>query len=239
MSAPSAWILPEPGAVLGLLGLGVWTALDQSACLQILVSQPLVASWLGGWMVGDPGAGLALGVLLQGVWSRALPMGASPLPVVGPAAVVGGALAALCPGSRWALGPVLSVPEAFPLALVLALCLALGEGARPFLQGIYRRRGLGRVERAAEHGDARGLQRAHLLGLLPTAGLGVFLVALGLVLGAGLLRGAGSLPHADGRWVALPVLGVGIGQTTSLAVGRRAWIWGTAALAVGLAALFA
>jgi mannose/fructose/N-acetylgalactosamine-specific phosphotransferase system component IIC len=229
----------DPGTWVLLLALGLWTALDQSACLQVLVSQPLVASWLAGWVAGDAASGLAIGVLLQGVWSRALPLGASPLPLLGPAAVVGGALAAVAPGPRVELGPALSIPGAVPLAIVLWMSIAVGESGRPLLQQIYRRRAtiVEMALAAAGEGRADRLRIAHLLGVLPTGGLGVSLVAAGLVLGSILLR-VGPNVHADGRWVALPVLGVGVGQACSLSMKRRAWIWGAAALLLGLAVAF-
>ena len=219
-----------------LIALGLWTALDQSACLQILVSQPLVASWMAGWIAGDPASGLAVGVLLQGVWSRSLPLGASPLPFLGPASVVGGALAACAPGPRLALGPVLTVPEAVPLAVALWTSVAVGEVGRPLLLRIYRHRGplVAKALRAAEENGVSRVRIAHLLGMVPTSLLGVGLVATGLAVGTALLRTAPSHP-ADGRWVALPVLGIGVGQACSLSMKRRAWIWGAAALVLGLA----
>jgi hypothetical protein len=66
--------------------------------------------------------------------------------------------------------------------------------------------------------------------------LGLGLCAAGLAVGILLLPMAPSV-HGDGRWVALPVLGIGVGQACSLAMKRRAWIWGAAALVLGLAVL--
>ena len=220
-------LLPEPEAWLLILSFGVWVSLDQAACLQIMISQPLVASWIAGWIAGDPASGLAMGLLLQGVWSRALPMGASPLPFVGPAAVVGGVLAALVPGGRWELGPVLSVPDALPLAVALGMSIAIGEAGRPLLSAIYRHRGAlrGWAERGALEGRPGPVRIAHLSGMLPTALLGSVLVVAGLLFG-GMLLGVSDPRPADGRWVALPVLGIGIGQSLSLAAFRFTAFWG-------------
>ena len=219
---------PDPGAWALILCFGIWVSLDQSACLQIMISQPLVASWIAGGIAGDPECGLAVGMLLQGVWSRALPMGASPLPFVGPAGVVGGVLAAVVPGGRWELGPVLAVPDALPLAVALGVSIAIGETGRPLLSAIYRHRGILRsmAERGALEGRAGQIRIAHLAGMLPTALLGWVLIAAGLLLG-GLLLGVTNAWPADGRWVALPVLGIGVGQAMSLSgfrfrtLGRR------------------
>ena len=220
-------LLPEPGAWVLILAFGSWVSLDQAACLQIMISQPLVASWLGGWIAGDPQSGLGMGVLLQCVWSRALPMGASPLPFVGPAALVGGVLAALVPGGRWEIGPVLTVPDALPLAAALGVSIAVGEAGRPLLSAVYRHRGVLRswVERGALDARLGQIRIAHLAGMLPTALLGTVLVVAGLLTG-GLLLAFLNSPPADGRWVALPVLGVGIGQALSLSVFRFPAFWG-------------
>lgn len=212
---------PEPGAWAVILFFGIWVSLDQSACLQIMISQPVVASWIAGGIAGDPQSGLAVGMLLQGVWSRALPMGASPLPFVGPAAVVGGVLAAVAPGGRWELGPALAVPDALPLAVALGVSIAIGETGRPLLSAMYRHRGPLRAvaERGALEGRAGRIRIAHLAGMLPTALLGAVLVVVGLLTG-GLLLGVLDVPPADGRWVALPVLGIGVGQAMSLTTFR-------------------
>ena len=83
--SPLDWIL------LLILGGGAFV---DAVFLQLLVSQPLVAGWLAGCVVGDPLLGLVIGFLLQVVWIRDLPMGGRAVPATGPAAVVGVLLAA-------------------------------------------------------------------------------------------------------------------------------------------------
>ena len=237
--AGSAGSLLEPRALLWLLGLGFWTGVDMTAFLQILVSQPLAAAWLGGVAAGDPATGLAVGLVLQGVWSRALPMGASPLPGVGPASVAAGALAASAGGGRTALAPALTVPEAAPLAVALLVGVVLASILRPALSAMNRRRGF--VHRTAHasaaEGRPGGVVAANLFGALPSGLLGMITVALGVGAGSVLLAATRGLSSGDGRWVAIPVLGVGLGQTASLAGGKRVWAWIGAVLLVGGLAL--
>ena len=233
----SAWFGPGVWAVLGALGL--WTALDMTAFLQILVSQPLVAAWLGGWVAGEPGTGLAVGIVMQGTWGRSLPLGLNPLPMVGPAAVVAGTLAASAPGPRFPLGPVLAVPGAMPLAVALLLGIATASVGKLLVSRIQRGREdvLNAALAAAEEGRASGIMVANLRGMIPTATLGMIAVPAGVALGLLLFRLLGDTSGGHGGWVALPVLGVGIGQTASLAGGRRAWIWAAAALVLGILAV--
>jgi mannose/fructose/N-acetylgalactosamine-specific phosphotransferase system component IIC len=218
----------EPRTVLGLLGLGFWTGVDMTAFLQILISQPLAAAWLGGLVAGDPTTGLAVGLVLQGVWSRSLPLGSSPLPGTGPASVTAG-------GGRTAMGPALTLPGAAPLAVALLLGVALATILRPVLAAMNRRRA--RVHRiayaAAATGRPGGVVAANLLGALPSGFLGMLSVATGLGAGGALLILVHGHDFGDGRWVAIPVLAVGLGQMASLAGGRRVWAWVGAVLLVG------
>jgi mannose/fructose/N-acetylgalactosamine-specific phosphotransferase system component IIC len=219
--------------LVGLLVLGAWVGLDATAFLQIMVSQPLVAGWLAGLVVGEPELGLGTGLLLQLVWMRTLPMGGVSLPLTGPAAVAGGALAGWA-GEGVRMG-ALALPHAFPLAGVLGTAFVVGEVGRWATRRIRSRR-LVLVERAlaaAEAGSATGVTRANLRGAVADVALGSVLVMAGLVLGSGVTAVAMRLPEVDPLWVALPLVGLGLGQTISL-TGRRRWVvaWSVAALII-------
>ncbi|MBN2566230.1 MAG: PTS sugar transporter subunit IIC, partial [Candidatus Eisenbacteria bacterium] len=70
-------------------------ALDETALLQLMISQPLVAGSLAGLATGDVALGLTIGATLQLVWIGVLPVGSAPFPdgaVAGVAAVGVGAL---------------------------------------------------------------------------------------------------------------------------------------------------
>lgn len=80
---PGTWL--AVAAVAGLAGA------DAASWPQAMVSRPLVAATVGGWLLGDPGAGLLAGVLLELLTLRHLPFGGARSPDPGPASVVAGA----------------------------------------------------------------------------------------------------------------------------------------------------
>jgi PTS system mannose-specific IIC component len=55
--------------------LAVLLGLDRTAFLQSMVSRPLVAAPLTGWLLGIPLAGLEVGMLLELLWLGQLPVG--------------------------------------------------------------------------------------------------------------------------------------------------------------------
>jgi mannose/fructose/N-acetylgalactosamine-specific phosphotransferase system component IIC len=60
--------------MLAALAGGV-IGLDRTACGQFMVSQPIVAGPLTGWLLGDASAGLAIGGALELVWVLDIPVG--------------------------------------------------------------------------------------------------------------------------------------------------------------------
>lgn len=192
-----------------------------------MVSQPLVAGWLGGWVMGEPALGLGIGLTLQLVWGRAYALGGASFPVVGPAAVAAAGVAALAAPRASAWG-ALRIPDAASLAAVLLAAFVAAEAGRALVMWKRRHRA-GLAERAvvaAEAGSPGGVVRANVTGVLQSVLLGIVLAALGLsagILGLGMAERA---PVADGRWVALPVFGAGLGHTMTLVERRgRGLLW--------------
>ena len=178
-------------------------------------------------VVGEPGVGLGVGLLLQGVWSRSLPMGGVSPPAAGPAAVVGAALAGTSAGPVFSMG-ALAVPGAIPLVISLGAALGVAVLGRTLTRLIHRRRSalIRRVEVAAHEGKATTVALLNWSGAWPTAVLGAFLVVVGLAAGAAVQGMVSGTPALDGRWVAYPVLGAGLGQSLSLIRrGRVWWVW--------------
>ena len=85
----------EPLTIVLLSILAGAVALDTTAAFQLMFSQPLVAGTCAGLIVGYPEVGLLVGTVLQLVWVGTLPVGGTPFPDTGLAAVVGAGLAAL------------------------------------------------------------------------------------------------------------------------------------------------
>jgi len=112
---------------LALLVLwGTLVALDLVSVPQAMLSRPLVAGTVAGWILGDVEAGLRVGVVLELFALDVLPIGAVRYPDYGPATVVGVALAA---GAPWEFGLGVSVGVAVPDGDV-ALERLLGEADR-------------------------------------------------------------------------------------------------------------
>lgn len=86
-----------PGAGLFLL-LSLWgglVAVDGTGLGQFMLSRPLIAATVAGWMAGDAAAGAAIGLVLETFQLSVLPVGAARYPEAGPPAVVAGSLFAL------------------------------------------------------------------------------------------------------------------------------------------------
>jgi mannose/fructose/N-acetylgalactosamine-specific phosphotransferase system component IIC len=62
-------------AVLGVAVFGGIVGLDRTAAGQFMLSQPVVAGPLTGWMLGDTTAGMVIGAALELVWLLDLPVG--------------------------------------------------------------------------------------------------------------------------------------------------------------------
>ena len=89
--------------LLWLALLGGWVATDSTSFGQFMVSRPLVAATLAGWVVGAPISGAAIGIVLEAFQLNVLPVGAARYPEAGPAAVVAGAAYPLADGAPGAM----------------------------------------------------------------------------------------------------------------------------------------
>ncbi|UCF20495.1 MAG: PTS sugar transporter subunit IIC [Gemmatimonadota bacterium] len=83
--------------------LGGFTGIDAVSCVQAMVGRPIVAGPLAGLVLGDPIAGMWVGVLLEILSLHQLPVGASRGWDTGPAAVAGAVVATTTPAGPAAL----------------------------------------------------------------------------------------------------------------------------------------
>ena len=157
-----------PVALLGgLLGL------DVVSFPQAMFSRPIVAATLAGALLGNGGAGLIIGAVLELIALETLPFGASRYPEWGSASVVGGAIF---------VQDVTSPAGAMALAMVGALATAMVSGWSMVklreLNAHWARQHRAGLD-AGSRGTVIGLQ---LIGMTADFARGAALTALGVVL---------------------------------------------------------
>jgi hypothetical protein len=213
--------MTDPASFLLFLAVAAFAAADSAAFLQIMISQPLAAGWLGGLAGGNPAAGLAVGIALQGTWGRSVPVGGTVPPAAGPAVAAAGALAAGLPGDRRQAFLALEIPDAFSFALLVLVALAAAEAGR-WLVTEKRRRRIAWAARAEETAEDGGRITGYVLaGLGQSLLLGALLGTAAYSIGALLLAAGSSLPRLDGSPLFLILVGLGVGQTWLLLSRRR------------------
>lgn len=167
-------MLPDPAAALWLVLLGGWMAVDGTSVGQFMVSRPVAAAALAGWVVGDPVAGISVGVVLELFHLAVLPVGAARYPEGGPAAVVAGSLYATA--------------QHVPGVLLMSVAFALAwEWVGGETMRVMRQLNVRLVSGAAGPRGAKYLQLRHLAAVLLDYLRGMIVVGVGLVCLATLL----------------------------------------------------
>jgi mannose/fructose/N-acetylgalactosamine-specific phosphotransferase system component IIC len=198
-------------------------AIDTTAVLQLMFSQPVVAGTLAGAVVGEPAIGLLVGLTLQLVWTGVLPVGGAGFPDAGVAAVVGsGTAGLLASGGR---------PAGWAVAVGLLLGLAMGSFGRVVVRRL-RRWNIAVAERARDAvmaGDAGGVRRAVLRAISArfalAAAASVMFIVVGVAVAGALIPSTGPNEYPALVWAA-PVaagsavaLSRGWGERVSIGIG--------------------
>ncbi|MBI5067066.1 MAG: PTS sugar transporter subunit IIC [Deltaproteobacteria bacterium] len=162
---------------MGLLVLAAvagLAAVERRGFLQAMLSRPVILGPLCGLALGDLGAGLLLGAVLELLFLGAVSLGASMAlhETVATAAIAGGAALA---GQRLGGQQVAVAALAVAVGLPLAIAGRLAEAA--FDKGNQRLDE--RARRLLLAGDARGAMRCNLLGLAAPFALSALLAPLG------------------------------------------------------------
>jgi PTS system mannose-specific IIC component len=169
--------------ILQILQLSVLAGalgVDATAALQVLLSRPMVAGGMAGMLLGDTGAGLATGSLVELLWMGGVPVGSLVPPDGTLAAIFAAAATVLLP--QW-------LPGIDPLAAAsLGLLGAVPVGSLGAKADILQRRVTDKLCRWAEAQLVQGRSGSLALAVLGGLGLsfGRSFLAAGLVLTVGL-----------------------------------------------------
>lgn len=140
------------------------TGLDRVALVQIMISRPLVAAPLTGWVLGNPLVGMEIGMLLELLWLGRLPVGAA-IPPDDTQVAVGATVLALSMGNLLDL-------HGMPLVILSVLiAIPLGKFGQVFdrLARHVNDRLAVSGHSALMAGSISGLERYHLCGLVSFA----------------------------------------------------------------------
>lgn len=152
------------------------TGLDRVALVQSMISRPLVAGPLTGWVLGNPLVGLEVGMLLELLWLGRLPVGAA-IPPDDTQVAVGATVIAASTGH--AIGF-----DGMPLVILSVLIsIPLGKFGQVFdkLARHVNDRFAVSGYSALMSGNPAKMERCHLLGLV-SFGLASLATALVIVL---------------------------------------------------------
>lgn len=213
--------MPAP-TLLALLVWGTLVGLDLVSVAQSMIARPFVAGFVAGVLLGDPAAGLRIGVLLELFALDVLPVGAARYPDYGPATV---AAAVILAGAPWELGLGLS-------ATVGLLLAVLGGWSLQWLRRANAR-AIQRHAAALAAGESGTIRRLQYGGLARDALRSALLTAVGLAAAVG----ARSLELDRRTAVALTLVALGAGLAAALGGALRRAGTGTRLrwLAAGLA----
>lgn len=220
-------MIPDPGVFLLLLLLGGLVAVDGTSFGQFMVSRPVVAATLGGWIAGAPVEGALVGLVLEAFQLTVLPVGAARYPEGGPPAVA-------------AAGAYAGATDGFPSLLVVVALAVVWE----WLSGLTVQ-GLRQVNvRLSPAADAVSLrpeavERGHLAAIAVDFVRGAAVAGVGLaVFGWVLAEAWFLLPHAGIARLALGVaLAAALGAAFRL-FGTGRWPLFTAGVGAGLLLLW-
>ena len=212
--------------IVPLLVWGTLVGLDLVSGPQAMISRPLVAGTVAGWLIGDLETGLRIGVIFELFALDVLPVGAVRYPDYGPATIAAVALGA---GVPWELRLGLSV--------ALGLVLAVVGGWSLQIVRRWNARSIQRRTAALAAGESNAIRRLQYGALLRDACRG-FALTLGGLLLASVVRGAVRLDSRTELAFTLVAIGSALAAAANGAFrssGRTAQLkWLVAGAGVGI-----
>ncbi len=210
----------------GLLVWGTLVGLDLATLAQVMISRPIVAGVVAGWIVGDAQSGLIVGAILELFAMEVLPFGAARYPDYGLGAVAASATAA-------------GAPDVFGIGIAVAVGLVIAYLGQTSIQFVRQRTTVD-IERhrdVIDSGDVRVIYRLHRRGVLRDVGRAASLTAGGLILAVAVRA---TIPITVLGAVVLSAVAIGVGLGTTFVSGvrvtrdaRHGWIWLVSGLIAG------
>lgn len=213
--------------------IGSLLALDTTAVLQILISQPIVTGAILGWLLGDVSLGLHIGLLLQLLWLNQMPVGAAKIPEGNLASIIGVIL-------FFRLEHLSVNYQNILVLLVVLYALLIG------FVGVYLitmlRNWNGKLLGVAVESLGKG--RAHVLGRISITALAIHFIMLLAVIMGSVLTGQFILENiirllpakwdVFAKYAELALIGSGIGLTLSLYKEKKSYIYILAGILAGI-----
>jgi mannose/fructose/N-acetylgalactosamine-specific phosphotransferase system component IIC len=144
--------------IFGIALVGGALGLDRTAAGQFMISQPIVAGPLIGWMLGDTAAGLVIGAVLELIWVLDMPVGTFVPADSTIGAVSATAIAALGGGGH-------ATPDLIGFSVLLTTAMVPVTMAVDWAVRKFNSRLADRAVSAVGEDAGEKLSRAHLTGL--------------------------------------------------------------------------
>jgi PTS system mannose-specific IIC component len=207
-----------------IIVMGIVAGLDTTAAFQIMVSQPIVACPLLGWMMGDPVMGWMVGITTQLLWMGKLPVGAATFPDGNMGSLVAAGLAVQF--RKWLTLDDIGVLLA--LSVLLGTAVAWVGGWIIVAQRKIQTRWVKWFEKQANIGNLRKYSRGYWLIVVWNGFIGGCTALLFFILGQLILRLIIPLlpvgVYRIGYMVMYLLLGIGLTQILILHGLRRWWL---------------
>ncbi len=220
---------------MNLIGLSLVSgllALDTTAILQSLVSQPLVACTILGWLTNNPELGLKIGFLLQLLWLGDLPVGAAKIPEGNVGSMVGALIAFHLLEFQYT-HPHLLI---FLVVLYALLFSYVGTKLIRILRN-WNIRLFDKALAAAATGEASALAKINIMALLIHFALMSVVIYLAVLIGEAVFSAVLRLIPESwdyyARFTEAVVLGGGVALTVTLFRGRKTRMVVLVAMVIG------
>jgi PTS system mannose-specific IIC component len=210
--------------ILPILVMGFVVGLDTTAAFQVMVSQPLVACTICGWMMGDPVMGALVGVVTQCLWMGKLPVGAATFPDGNMGSLVAAGLVIYLRNTMTPHG----IGVLLALSVLWGMLVAGVGGWVIVLTRKVQTRWVPWFEKRARDRELSRYSRGFFLSVLCNGLVGAVTALIWFALGVGLLKTViPLLPqqiHRIGFLVPYLLLGIGLVQILILFRFQRWWL---------------